>query len=532
MVYKRLNRELLSVVCFLMFGLGCSDKDEGSMENPALSGGVGGAMMATGGASGMTASGGTGGGVAVAGAGGGAGTGGTGGMGGVSGDVASGTGGMAGMETTGGMGGEAGGTPGGVEPNPDGTDPLDPLPEDITLPIIFVHGFAGSAQQYDSQAQRFVANGYPMDRIRAFDHDGAGFDVAGYVTGVDAMVDQALEDFGVDKVYLVGHSRGTFVGTDYLGNATRAAKVAKYIALDGSGCGGISIPCLAPTQAGIPGQAHVEVATSLESFKMQYKFLLGTDPTVVDIVAQKAPVTLNGRAVNFPANTGRAGVTVEVWEVDTMTGHRATDTPIASFVLAADGNFGPVTVDSRKLYEFALVPTEGSVHHIYMQRFLRDTNFVRLLSGDATSATRMNTHTSDAHSSLVMMRMREWYATDNGTVTGDQTDTLDISTSRPSGDVAAVNALQRFIGNATIGLHIHDAAASPSDSTLTALPYFQSQAFQNGVDLFMPASEPPDGTITISNVPRGLTDKPQVLRVPNWQSSKHAVSVMMSDYAQ
>jgi hypothetical protein len=238
--------------------------------------------------------------------------------------------------------------------------------------------------------------------------------------------------------------------------------------------------------------------------------------------------------VNFPANTGRTETTLEVYEIDPMTGHRSVEMPIATFPLSGEGNWGPVTVDSRKYYEFALVPTgTGSTHHIYMQKFLRNTNFVRLLSGTADSPTRMNTNTSDMHSSLIMMRMREWYATDNGSVDGDQSDTLEIGTTSPSqGDEAPVNAMGRFIGNATIGLHIHDAAASPGDSTLTALPYFQTQAFQNGVDLFMPAADPPDGTITITNVPRGDTEKPQIVRVPNWQSSQHAITVLLSDYAQ
>ena len=81
-----------------------------------------------------------------------------------------------------------------------GTDALPPLPNDKALPIVFVHGFAGSAQQYMSQAQRFVANGYPIERIVAFDHNGEGFDTAGFLTGLEAMVDKARADFSADKV--------------------------------------------------------------------------------------------------------------------------------------------------------------------------------------------------------------------------------------------------------------------------------------------------------------------------------------------
>jgi pimeloyl-ACP methyl ester carboxylesterase len=523
------QKKLLCVVACSSLLIACSSKED-TMENP-IGAGAGGMGAASGGSGGMTASGGQGGSIGNPGGA----SGGASGMGGASGAGAGGASGAgaggAGGDASGGMGGAGGDTgddPNAVAENPDGVDALQPLSDEIALPIVFVHGFAGSAQQYDSQAQRFAANGYPLERILDFDHDGAGFDTAGYANGVDDVVDKAIADFGVEQVYLVGHSRGTLVSSTYLGDAARAAKIAKYISLDGGGCLGVSVPCLEPTQASIPGQAHVEVATSAESFRMQYEFLVGAAPAVVDIVPQKAPVTLRGRAVHFPANTGRSGTTLEVWTLDDATGHRAAEMPLATFEIGADGNWGPVTVDSRKRYEFALVPTaEGSTHHLYMQRFLRDTNFVRLLSGDAESATRMNTNSGDTHSSLVLMRMREWYSG------GDAIDTIEIGTTSPSaGDQAAVDAMRPYVGNATIGIHVHDAAASPGDSTLEPLPYFGTQAFQAGVDVFMPATEPPDGTITITNNPRGDASKPQVIRVPNWASSGHAMSVLFADYAQ
>ena len=77
-------------------------------------------------------------------------------------------------------------------PGTAGTDALPPLPLDKALPIVFVHGFAGSAQQWQSQAMRFVANGYPPERIIAYEHDGAGFDTASFVTGSRQVVDEVL----------------------------------------------------------------------------------------------------------------------------------------------------------------------------------------------------------------------------------------------------------------------------------------------------------------------------------------------------
>jgi len=426
-------------------------------------------------------------------------------------------------------GSEDGGKETGAGRFPGGTDPLPPLPQSVTLPIVFVHGFAGSAQQYQSQAMRFVANGYPQDHIRAFEHNGGpvGDD---FVAGLSAFVDTALADFGTSQVYLVGHSRGTSVSSTYLGTPANAAKVAKYVSLDGSGCGAADtagVACLELNQAMFPGQKHVEVATSKESFVEQYAFLVGDEPSVSDIVPQADPVRISGRAVNFPENTGRDATTLEVYEVDAATGERLTGTPLATFQLGSDGSWGPVTVAPDQFYEMALSGSASpTTQHIYSQRYLRNSDFVRLLSGAPDSPTRLNTNVGEHHAALITLRMREWMTS----------DVLEISTASESGDQAAVNVITDTLGgNATfppIAIHLHDAADSPGDTSLGPLPYFSTQPFQTGVDVFMPAADPPDGVITVTNLPRGETSRPQVLHFPNWASSKHILMAMFSDFVE
>jgi pimeloyl-ACP methyl ester carboxylesterase len=412
--------------------------------------------------------------------------------------------------------------------NPEGTDPLPPLADDVALPIVFVHGFAGSAQQYESQKMRFVANGYPAERIVAFEHDGAGMDIAGYAAGAAAVIDEVLAEFGVEQVYLVGHSRGTRVSDTLLADPAQAPKIAKYLAIDGAPCPAmIAVPCLAPNQELLPGQAHVETATSKESFAMQYEFLVGAAPEAVDIVPQRDPIEISGRAVNFPANTGREGVTLEIWAVDADTGVRTAAAPIASNVLPADGSFGPVEVEFGQHYEYVLTaPDSPSQHHLYLQPYVRSSDFVRLLSSPADGTTRVNTNTGDRPSSIIAMRMREWYAVDDTDLDGDQRDALFFSTD--GGE--AVDALATFVGNSAIGIHVHDDLATPGATTLLPLPYFSEQPFQSGVDVFLPAAPGGSGTIRIESVPRGDTSRPQVLNVPNWPSSTHAISVVFTDY--
>jgi pimeloyl-ACP methyl ester carboxylesterase len=409
-----------------------------------------------------------------------------------------------------------------------------PLPDDLTLPIVFVHGFAGSAQQFQSQALRFAMNGYPQERLRAYEHDGAGMATDEFVAGVDAVIDEARSAYGTDQVYLIGHSRGTSVSTMYLSDPARAAKVAKYVSLDGAGCGDISVPCVAPAQTTnmrgvqtdpLPGQKHVEVATSKESFAVQFNFLFGRAPDVVDIVKQSGPVVVSGRAVNFPANSGREGTTLQFWEIDGATGMRVGSEPKATFELGASGDWGPVTVEPDKHYEQVLLSKNEAApnqHHFYAQPFLRSTQFVRLLSGPPSSDSRTHTNIGDDHAAITTMRMREW-TTD---------DKLEVSTHSAGGDQDARNVITQDITNNPITIYLHDDAATPAETTLAPLPWYPEQPFQNGVDLFMPGNETPAGSITLKNTPRGAEDKPQTIVVPNWASSKHVITVMFSDYPQ
>ena len=108
---------------------------------------------------------------------------------------------------------------------------------------------------------------------------------------------------------------------------------------------------------------------------------------------------------------------------------------------------------------------------------------------------------------------------------GDR-DVLEISVD----GAEPVDAITDFVGNGAIGLHIHDDAATPGETTLAALPYFSEQPFQSGVDVFLPASPDGSGTITVTNLPRGDAARPQTLNVPNWPSSEHSVSVVFTDW--
>ena len=94
--------------------------------------------------------------------------------------------------------------------------------DDSIKPIIFVHGGAGSAQQFDSQAMRFASNGWPVDLMFAFEYDStfATQDLATVIARLDAFIDSVQEQTGADKIYLMGHSLGTTVSHTYLADTS------------------------------------------------------------------------------------------------------------------------------------------------------------------------------------------------------------------------------------------------------------------------------------------------------------------------
>lgn len=423
-----------------------------------------------------------------------------------------------------------------------------------TLPIVFVHGAAGSAAQYQAQSMRFVANGVPADKIHTFEYD-AGVNGIALAAGGQLLLPlyqfllDVTEQHGVDQVYLVGHSLGTIVSTEYLASgflttplpvAAPANLVAKFVSIDGAVspvCPGL-VPCIGifdgDSSVGmgadntyIQNQAHVEVATSAESFEAQFTFFYGQRPQVVEIARQGAEVLVSGRAVTFPQNTARPDALLEIWAVDSATGQRTAAAPVDTLIPDTEGFWGPTRLRTDTHYEFLLLASDSVPHHFYMPRFLRDTEHVRLLSGPDDSDTRSNTNLSDNHVAVVVSRMREWF----GDHPAAGNDIIEISTRSPSlGDQPVVNAITTAVGNDTIGLHIHDDAATPGQTTLEPLPYFPDQAFQTGMDVYMPATEPPDGTVRMRLIPRGRAEFTQTIHFPNWASSGHRVSVGYNDF--
>ncbi|MEH1098915.1 alpha/beta fold hydrolase [Micromonospora sp. CPCC 205561] len=402
-------------------------------------------------------------------------------------------------------------------------------------PVIFIHGSAGSAAQFQTQAKRLASNGYPIEAIEAHEYDSPN--VASTLpqihAGLDARISRLLAATGADRVDLLAHSLGTFVTQGYLASSpARAARVAHYVNLDGRPAaappGGV--PTLAiwgegdparaivgATNVHLPEQSHTQTVSSRESFGEIFRFLRGHAPRTTRIVPQPlGTARVSGRAVFFPSNVGVTGATLEVYPVGTLTGARLSDRPAYRVSLGGDGSFGPLPVLASARYEFAVVRAGAATHHFYFQPFVRSDAFVRLLTSRPGEGLGELVDTSDRHTALTIQRQKEWWGDQ-----GHAGDHLWIN----GRDV--LNAANTPRAKRVIAIFAFDDGSDGVTDLTAPLPEFFGQTFMTGMDVFIPAAPARPGVVSVVVRQRG--GGYDVLTLPNWRSSAHRVTVGVDD---
>jgi pimeloyl-ACP methyl ester carboxylesterase len=410
------------------------------------------------------------------------------------------------------------------------------------LPVLFVHGIEGTGAQFESQAMRFTSNGYPASWIDEVDYDStrAVTDQSQVDAQIDAKIAELKRRTGARKVVLVGHSLGTIVSYNYLTDsskgAARRANVARYVNIDGQSSnpgvptlalwagrrkgtmtGSITTPHMnGAKNVTIPNQTHVQTCTSWQSFVQIYKFLRGKRPAH-DIVRQRGRIHLAGRALTFPQNQGLSDATVQVWPLK-ADGHRSTASPLAALRITdgseGGGGWGPITVQSGRRYEFALVRSGHPTLHIYYEPFVRSDYTLRLLDSDALTTYVGNRPGSE---SAVEIRYKELW----GDVPG-QTDVLTIN-----GTSVCTASLCPWTKQVNAYFAFDDNRNGKTD--LTSDPVLGNLPFIQGGDVFIPAGLGAAGTTTFGLRSRGHGPV-RTVRTPNWDSLGDGAIVDWNDY--
>jgi len=408
-----------------------------------------------------------------------------------------------------------------------------------THPIIFVHGGAGSAAQFESQAMRFDENFYPHEYIYALEYDSSfTINTMDQVYAkLDALIVKVQEETGADQVDILGHSLGTTVMHGYLAFPDRAADVAHYVNIDGrtalappggvptlaiwAGRGTPGREIVGATNVTIPDQTHVQVATSAESFVEMYKFFTGFPPLTKYILPQLlGPIELAGRAVLWPQNTGVAGASLEIWKVNRSTGARIGSNPAAVYAIDATGNWGPFRAKMGQAYEFNIVREGQGDHPSYYEPWIRSDYLIRLLTTGPTGGPSAYMDRSPNHVNLLLGRNMEFW--------GDQGASNDILAVNGTDVISpATNPIVKRVNY----MFVYDQGADGVSHLGVPIPYFHALTFFTGVDLFAPGAYPPNGTVSVALTSRTGGGKTQTINVPNLASSQiRTITVMFNDW--
>ena len=419
-------------------------------------------------------------------------------------------------------------------------------------PIVFIHGGAGSASQFESQAQRFIANGYPRDYLATFEYDTSAIDSEAYIAATDArnteitrIIDHLRALSGSDKVDLMGHSNGTRVSLTYLSDPARAARVANYVSIDGTPAssppGGVRTLALwgqyvDRTVVGAENvyppeddpAGHIEVASSGPSFERMYKFFNTRSPSIVSVPkATGSDVWIAGRANIFPANIGATGVTLRISEVNPSTAARLSDTPAYEKVLDDSGYWGPVRINNGGSYEFALIrETAGNDHYFYREPFTSDSYYVRLNTSLPGSGVGALLSRSANHSNIGISRDMEFWG-----YTGEESDVLTVNGTNVITTQTAP-LLKRLSS-----LFLHDRGSDKVSDLVNPDPILNRIPFISGLDMYLSAEGGPNGTLSLELTSRRGHDQAsrgeakQIVNVPNWPSNQvRTISVHFKDY--
>lgn len=437
--------------------------------------------------------------------------------------------------------------------------PTPNIEEDALTPVLFIHGGAGSAAQFESQAQRFMANGYPADHIAVFEYNSSlnvEDEAETRNAQINAIIDTLLAASGAKKVNLLGHSMGTQVSFNFLSDPDNAARVAHYVSIDGRACdappGGV--PTLALwgqyVDREITGAAenvypdpanpigHIESCTAAQSFERMYEFFNGEAPEISDIpIAEGDTVSIAGKVAYFPANTGALGI-LEIYKLNADTAQR-DGAALATLAIDAQGHFGPLEVEKGQYYEFAFEHAAGGKHYFYREPFMADNYFLRFNTSVPGAGIGENLSKTANHTSILVTRDKEMWGDQGASNDQLEIDGQDVLDSQAGVTGAAL--LKRLSGlflmdwgtDKTAFSSPKNPANPPDQLTDLSAPiggYFALLPFMSAFDVYIPAN--PARAVTLKLTPRGGKGFAQVIKVPAWQSDTVRVSVHFRDFVR
>ena len=373
------------------------------------------------------------------------------------------------------------------------------------LPVVFVHGFMGSGDNWATQIQCFSSNGFCEDRLFVFDWNSIG---GGPNTGVllDSFINKILENTKAAKINLVGHSAGGGVCYSYLKDSLHALKVAHYVHM-----GSMKMKAPAGKNGEVPtmniystddkvvrnggdipgatnvvqtGNDHMQVATSAPSFTAMYHFFTGTNGSVRTNIepANGFYRTIGGKAVLMAENTPMAFDSFRVHLINPATGERYKnkrsfpgDEYVGWTTFGRDGSFS-FSLNKESYTEFEVHPANGRTIFYYFEPLVRNSRnvYLRALPTSGMAASMLGNIPNDDKQTVLVI-----FTSNNAVIAGRDSLAMDsIPLSLPNLMPASKTSIATFL--------FDDGDEKTSGKAIKSL---SMAPFLTGVDVFIKADE-------------------------------------------
>lgn len=382
-------------------------------------------------------------------------------------------------------------------------------------PIVFVHGFLGSGDNWALQMQRFSSNGYCNQRMFLFDWNTINRNKA-TDSLLNDFIDEVLRKTKATQVDLMAHSAGGVLCYSYLNDSLHALKVAHYIHI-GSGkmktAAGKNAEVktmniyskadnVVKTGGAIPGAVnvvltsadHMQVATSEETFIHLYQFLNDNQsPKTTKIISPDNPnrsVGLSGKGLTLGENIPLGLDSFIVYIFNPKTGKRnlieRNKSSYGAYTgwtkFAKDGSFS-FAITTKSYFEFEVRPKNGRTVYYFFEPLKRTNNavYVRTFPSSGMIAGVLSQIPRDEQQTALVI-----FSSNNAVVAGRDTLAID---SIPISTQALAPASKTMIS-----VFLFDDK-NDSISTCNPIKAFSGLPFLGSADIRIPADK--NGTMRI-----------------------------------
>jgi triacylglycerol lipase len=142
--------------------------------------------------------------------------------------------------------------------------PASPANAATNIPVVFVHGYTGSASNWTTAEAVFQAGGYSSSRLFAYEYNSYGNNITN-AQGLATFVNNVKRQTGSSQVDIVNHSMGGLVSLWYVKQLGGASSVRRLASIAGANHGTTSAgACLVYTtcQQMYPGSSFINTLSS------------------------------------------------------------------------------------------------------------------------------------------------------------------------------------------------------------------------------------------------------------------------------